>query len=211
MPSSTLSTWAKGYTRRFPDRPAVIQGPIVTALAPTGTDRARIPFIGLVEATVVQAFRRTGLPLQRIRKALSVLSEQGELEHALASRQLYTDGAQVLYNYASASGDRELDQLTVVHSGQRVFHDVISRYLELIEFEDTWATGLVLPITEKPILYARPEIASGDPIFREGGAPVSAVVSRWKAGESTESLSDDYGVPLADITDALNAIGTLAA
>jgi hypothetical protein len=29
-----------------------------------------IPFIGLVEATVVWAFRRTNLPMQRIREAL---------------------------------------------------------------------------------------------------------------------------------------------
>ncbi|MCY4258928.1 MAG: hypothetical protein OXC91_01515 [Rhodobacteraceae bacterium] len=47
-------------------------------------------------ATVVQAFRRTGLPLQRIRKALSILADQGELEYALASRQLFSDGASIL-------------------------------------------------------------------------------------------------------------------
>ncbi|MBS1847892.1 MAG: DUF433 domain-containing protein [Actinobacteria bacterium] len=184
---------------------------MITSLAPRSADPARIPFIGLVEATVVQAFRETGLPLQRIRKALSILGEQGELPHALASRRLYTDGAQVLYDYASSTGDKALRLLTVVDSGQRVFHEVISKYLQRIEFDDRWANGLILPITEAPILHVRPDVASGDPLFRTGGAPLSAVVSRCKAGEPLEAVADDYGVPVSDIGDALGALGALAA
>ncbi len=211
MSPSTLSTWAKGYTRAFPDRPPVTQGPVITALPAQPNGPARIPFIGLVEATVVQAFRETGLPLQRIRKALAILSQQDGIEHALASRRLYTDGAQVLYEYASSSGDNSLRLLTVVESGQRVFHEIISDYLKLIEFDGMWPTGITLPITKNRVLHVRPNVALGGPIFQRGGAPLSAVISRWKAGESTDSLADDYGVPLADIEDALSAIGSLAA
>lgn len=211
MPSSTLATWAKGYTKRFPDRPSVQQGPVVTCLANEGRSAPRVPFIGLVEATVVQAFRQTGLPLQRIRKALQVLTEQGELKHALASQRLYTDGAQVLFDYASSSGDQMLRLLTVVESGQRVFHEVIFDYLQRITFNDDWATGLILPITQDPILRVRPAVASGDPLFIHGGAPLSAIVSRWKAGEPVRSLAQDYGVPTAEIEAALGAIIPLAA
>jgi hypothetical protein len=39
-----------------------------------------------------------GLPMQRIRRALEVLAHQGELDHDLASSQLYSDGANVLYD-----------------------------------------------------------------------------------------------------------------
>lgn len=100
MSPSTLRTWSHGYTKTFKDRPAVTQGPVITSLNGASRDSRSIPFVGLVEATVVQAFRSTGLPMQRIRKALDVLANQGELEHALASRQLYGDGANVLYDYA---------------------------------------------------------------------------------------------------------------
>lgn len=206
MPASTLATWAKGYTKRFPDRPTVRQGPVITCIESRGPAEPRVPFIGLVEATVVQAFRRTGLPMQRIRKALAVLADQGELEHALASQRLYTDGAQVLYDYANQSGDQMLRLLTVVSSGQRVFHEVISHYLQRIIFDDTWATGLMLPVTEAPILYVRPMVASGDPLFVHGGAPLSAVVSRWKAGEPVQSIAEDYGTPPSEIEDALGAL-----
>jgi hypothetical protein len=64
----------------------VTKGPVVTATAPSFAGGPSVPFIGLVEAMVVQAFRRTALPLQRVRRALEVLAAQGELEHALASR-----------------------------------------------------------------------------------------------------------------------------
>jgi DNA-binding transcriptional regulator YdaS (Cro superfamily) len=77
MSPSTLSTWAHGYERRPAGRAVVTQGPVITALSTAGTDNRVIPFIGLVEAAVVQAFRETGLPMQRIRRALAVLSAEG--------------------------------------------------------------------------------------------------------------------------------------
>ncbi|HEY3141752.1 MAG TPA: DUF433 domain-containing protein, partial [Acidimicrobiales bacterium] len=166
-----------------------------------------IPFIGLVEAMVVQAFRRTDLPLQRVRRALAVLADQGELEHALASQKLYTDGAEVLYDYATDVGDGQLRLLTVVSSGQRVFHEVVDEYLKRIHFaDDPWATEVVVPVTEREILRIRPEVASGDPLFMRGGAPLSAVVSRFRAGEKVESIADDYEVLVDDIREALGAI-----
>jgi uncharacterized protein (DUF433 family) len=160
----------------------------------------------LVEATVVQAFRQTGLPMQRIRRALDVLSEQGELEHALASRQLYSDGAEVLYDYARSSNDKQLRLLTVVRSGQRVFHEVIGQYLDRITFEDMWASELVLPVTERRLLRVLPDVEGGRPLFLNGGAPLSAVRSRLAAGESVDSIAHDYGVPRDDIEEAINAL-----
>ena len=154
----------------------------------------------------MQAFRQTGLPMQRIRRALEVLSEQGELEHALASRQLYSDGAEVLYDYARSSDDKQLRLLTIVHSGQRVFHDVISQYLDRISFEDTWASELILPVTERRLLRVLPEVEGGDPLFVNGGAPLSAVRARFVAGESVDSIARDYGVPRDEIEEAIDAI-----
>ena len=206
MYSSTLATWAHGYERRPEGRGIVKQGPVITALERVPGDGRSIPFIGLVEATVVQAFRQTGLPMQRIRRALEVLSEQGELEHALASRQLYSDGAEVLYDYARSSHDKQLGLLTIVRSGQRVFHDVISQYLERISFEDTWASELILPVTERRLLRVVPDIESGDPLFVHGGAPLSAVRSRFVAGEPVSSIGRDYGVPADEIKEAIDAI-----
>lgn len=198
---------AKGYEKRFPDRATVAKGPVITDVKPPVGGGPSIPFIGLVEAMVVQAFRRTDLPLQRIRRALDVLADQGELEHALASQQLYTDGAEILYDYATGVGDGQLRLLTVVASGQRVFHEVVDAYLQRIHFDDDpWATEVIVPVTERQILRIRPDVASGDPLFMSGGAPLSAVVSRFRAGEPMESIADDYEVPVDDVREALDAI-----
>lgn len=130
MPPSTLASWAKGYAKRFPDRATVAKDPVITALEPRSPGGPSIPFIGLVEAMVVQAFRRTDLPLQRIQRALAVLADQGELGHALASRKLYTDGAEALYDYATDVRNGQLRLLTVAASGQRVFHEAVDAYLQ---------------------------------------------------------------------------------
>ena len=208
MSPSTLRTWSHGYKKAFTDRPPVKQGPVITAMEDGSSDRRSIPFIGLVEATVVQAFRRTGLPLQRIRKALEVLASQGVLEHALASQQMYSDGANVLYNYADLHKDRQLRllTLTVVQTGQRVFHEVIDENLKRITFGDEWATELVLPVTERHLLRVVPGVAAGDALFMDGGAPLSAVRSRAAAGEPLKSIAADYGTPAKDLKEALGAI-----
>ena len=128
------------------------------------------------------------------------------LSHALASRQLYTDGATVLYDYARSEEDRQLGLLTVVHTGQRVFHDVIRNYLERITFDERWPTSLILPVTERKLLKVAPMIAGGDPLFLNGGAPLSAVHARAVAGEPIASIAADFDVPADDIEEALNAI-----
>ena len=208
MSPSTLRTWSHGYNKAFTDRPQVRRGPVITAIENGSPDQRSIPFIGLVEATVVQAFRRTGLSMQRIRKALEVLARQGALEHALASQQMYSDGANVLYDYAASHADQQLRllTLTVVQTGQRVFHEVIDEYLKRITFGDAWATELILPVTDRHLLRVVPGVAGGDALFVEGGAPLSAVRSRAAAGESLESIAADYATPAEDIREALNAI-----
>lgn len=206
MSSSTLATWAHGYERHPAGRLPVRQGPVITALDRLLDDRRTIPFVGLVEATVVQAFRQTGLPMQHIRRALSVLAQQDELDHALASERLCTDGAEVLYDYASKSDDLQLGLLTIPNSGQRVFHDAISRYLDRITFDGGWANELILPVTPRELLLVKPDVHGGDPLFIHGGAPLSAVRSRLAAGESVKSVARDYEVPADEISEAVDAI-----
>ena len=205
MPPATLTTWARGYERRPPSGAVVRQGPVITSVPPT-SDGSSIPFVGLIEATVVQAFRRSELSMQRLRKALEVLASEGHAIHPLASNSLFTDGATVLFDYARREGDGQLRLLTVVETGQRVFHEVIQEYLTKITFGDAWATELVVPVTRRPLLRIVPKIASGDPLFMRGGAPLSAVRSRLLAGEPAHSVARDFDVPIEDITEAIDAL-----
>lgn len=211
VPTSTFSTWAKGYVRRPPGRPPV-HGDRIVASVGAARNFPSIPFIGLAEGMVLAAFRQGGVSLQHIRKAVSILDGEIGIEHALASQRVYTDGAVILFDYADAQQDDELAGLTEVVSRQRVFAPVVREYLQRIEYaKDGWAKQLVSPTTHDRIVVVDPRRAFGQPIFVHGAAPVESVVSRWKAGEPLAHVARDFGVPPADVEDYLRAAVPLAA
>lgn len=209
IPESTFRTWTRRPARRGWTT-AVVSEPLITTVV-TGTRQASVPFIGVAEGLVLAAFRRTGVPLQRIRPALRRLSQEIGLDHALASRRLYSDGAEVLFDYATSTHDAEVAQLTVVRSGQRVFEKVVQDYLELISYAgDGWPTAVRLPAFRHAVVVIDPARAFGLPLFEHGGARVEDVLDRWRAGESFDELSQDFGVPTEEIEDAARAASTRA-
>lgn len=208
VPSSTFSTWAKGYVRRPPGRPEVEGAPIVTNIA-AEPRYPTVPFVGLAEGMVLAAFRKAGVSLQHIRRAVAVLQREIGVDHALASRRLYTDGAVILFDYAESEHD---DELTVVVTQQRVFSPIVEGYLQRIEHGlDGWAVRVASPVTARPIVLVDSRRAFGQPIFVHGAAPVDSIVGRVKAGDPIAEVADDFGVPEADVRDYLDAAVPLAA
>lgn len=213
VPASTFVTWAFGYARRRADGRVQRGAPIVTA---TGVrPGASIPFVGLAEGMVLAAIRRAGVPLQRVRPALDLLQTEIGLEHALASRRLYTDGAELLYDHAAVLPEDDaaaVHELVVVRSGQRVFSDIVEEYLKRIEYgRDGYAQVILLPAYERAHVIADPTRSFGQPIFSSGGARVSDVVDRFLSGEDIHSLIKEFGVPEAEIEDVIRAASRRAA
>ena len=203
VPTSTFSTWAKGYVRRPPGGRTVRGAPILTSVR-ADHNFPIVPFVGLAEGMVLAAFRRGGVSLQHIRKAVSILEREIGIEHALASRRLYTDGAVILYDYADAKDDEELAGLTEVVSRQRVFSRVVQEYLKRIEYaNDGWAEKLVSPATPRPIVVIDPARSFGQPIFIHGAGRVEDVIDRWRAGDPLVDVAEDFGVPTEDVEDIL--------
>jgi uncharacterized protein (DUF433 family) len=216
VPPSTLRTWAKGYVRRFDHRSDVVGDPVITFRPPGRPGEPTIPFVGLAEALVLAAVRRSGVPMQRIRPALHVLDREIGLAHALASRKLYTDGAEVLLDY----GDRHKEtidgrsalELVVIRNGQSVFVPVIDAYLQRIEYAaDGYAALIRLPAYEHAEVVADPTRSFGAPIFERGGSRVSDVLERFWAGDSLEDLAADYRVPAEQLEDVLRVASRRAA
>lgn len=124
-----------GYERRRAETHVFRAAPVITAVRPRHPNGLAVPFIGLAEAYALAAFRSAGVPMQRIRPAIDALARELGLAHALASRQLYTDGAEVLYDYAQHAGGtpegESARELVVVRNNQRVFTEVVELYLKL--------------------------------------------------------------------------------
>lgn len=203
---STFDTWVRGYERRRDSGVATLGAPIVTALeAPRG--QPRIPFVGLAEGFVLAGFRAAGVPLQRVRPAVDALRRELGLDHVLASESLYTDGAEVLYDFAERRGDspeaRAARELVAPRSGQRVFTPVVERYLTRITFERGYAGVLELPQYERARVVIDPRRSFGVPIFASGAARVEVVLGRFKHGEPLDELSEEFGIPADELLDAI--------
>ncbi len=215
VPATTLQSWAKGYVRRFDTR-TVTGDPVISAFHPGRAGGPTIPFVGLAEALVLAAMRRSHVPMQRIRPALAALQGEIGVEHALASRRLYTDGAEVLYDFGerrreSSEGQSALE-LVVVRNGQRVFVPVIESYLRRIEYgPDGYAALIHLPVYDHAEVVADPTRSFGAPIFEHGGARVDDVLHRFWAGDSLDELAAEFRVPADQLEDVVRVASKRAA
>lgn len=211
VPATTFRNWARGYTYPGPTGAKATASPVVTAF-PAASGEACVPFIGLAEGLALAAIRRQGVPLQRIRPALVALQRELGVEHALASRTLYTDGAEVLFDYAEAAGDRTVKELVVVRNGQRVFTEVVDSYLKLVTFaDDGWASRIQLPRYGNTVVIADPRFSFGMPTFLHGRARVSDVLELFWAGENLAIVAQEFGLTTQDVEDAVRVASRRAA
>lgn len=181
----------------------VNETPFVTATnAPRGS--ASVPFVGLAEAYTLHAFRALGVPLQRIRPALEELVKEIGLEHALASQRLYTDGAEVLYDYRRSLG-KAADDLVVVRHRQPVFREVVQDHLKRVEYVDGYAQRLPLIGYTGADLFVDPRRAFGQPVFARGGARLTDALDLFRAGEPLDTVALEFGIPPGHLEAALRA------
>ncbi len=175
-----------------------------------------MPFIGLAEAYALAAFRQAGVPMQRIRPAIDALDHELGLKYALASRRLYTDGAEILYDYAQHAGEtpegESARELVVVRNNQRVFAEVVERYLRRVDFAaDGYAQVIHLPQYRLADVTIDPDHAFGRPRFARGGAGLNDVIDLFVAGEPVDVVAAEFGLTRDEVEDALRATARTAA
>jgi len=205
VPRSTFHAWVHGYEQRPPGGRVVSGRPIVLSLA-AGRGRPAVPFLGLVEGLVLNAFRRAGVPLQRIRPALDRLDRELGLRNALASDRLATDGAEVLYDYGAVLDPGGIAELVTVRSGQRVFAPVVQDYLGRIRYaRDHWAEQVELPGYALARVVVNLGVAHGRPVLEPAHIPVEDILHRWIAGDSLAELADDFRMTGPEVEDVIRA------
>jgi uncharacterized protein (DUF433 family) len=202
VPRSNIQRWA---------RPPAAVHPLITCFPPRGRE-ATVPFIGFAEAFVLSGFGRAGVPLRRIRPAAEVLEREIGVDHALVSKRLYTEGAEVLFDYANRHGEREVMNLVVVRAQRRQFSGVVEGYLKRIHYGgDGWADSLRLPTYGHAEVVVNPKVAFGLPLLVHGGARIEDVVDRFRAGDSIAEIAKDFSVPSDEVEDVIRIATRTAA
>lgn len=152
---------------------------------------------------MLSAFRRAGVPLQRIRPSLDALRARFG-PHALASEQLFTDGVEVLWNEAAKGSPEEIEamRLLVPRSNQYVFNEVVAQYLHRISFSDGYARLIRLQGYGDADVVLDPMRGYGRPIFDQAGVSVENLFGAIRAGDSVEDTAADYGLNPAQLRNA---------
>lgn len=126
------------------------------------------------------------------------------LERALASRWLFTDSAEVLYNYAEHVGDNSARELVVVRNDQRVFTEIMQNYLRRVHFaHDGYAEVIALPQYRVAEVTIDARHAFARPRFARGGVKIEDVVDLFRAGEPVDVVAEEYGLTRDEIEDVL--------
>lgn len=175
-----------------------------------------LSFLNLVEAHVLASIRSEHIPLQRVRRSLSYLSKKFQLEHPLAEKVFQTDGVDLFVEHMGTL-------VNTSREGQLASMDLIRAFLKRLD-RDTRG----LPIRLYPYTFARvdatppldllrrlehapraividPRISFGRPSIAGSGVAVDVLVSRFKAGERTSDLANDYGLQETQVEEALRS------
>lgn len=183
----TFHRWAKGYERGAP----------LLHLAPTErAGVASVSFLALTEAYVLEALRKAGVRVRKIRPALRVLQKEFGTENALTAPNLATDGIDVLWDFSKTSGGSGLIE---ARTGQTVIRAIVEDYLSYITWDCGAPTRLTLPSCEPSKVVVDPHLSFGLPRFGLTGPRLIDVAGMLKAGEEPAVVADEFGISTHDV------------
>jgi len=168
-------------------------------------DRASrtLSFRNLVELHVLAAIRRKHqVSLQRVRRAVEFMEKSLGASHPLSSARMLTDGKDLL---VEACGE----YLNVSRSGQGEIRQILQAYLQRIEHDAEGVPARLYPFSRKDLMHdprsivIDPLVEFGRPCLVATGIPTIEVADRYKAGESIDSIADDYGRAREQIEEAI--------
>ena len=159
-----------------------------------------MPFVAMAEAYVLDALKRAGVKLNRIRPALQRLQQEFGHEYVLLAPELATDGIDVLWDFSRTEAGAGLIE---ARTGQHVIREIVTDYLDyVIRAEDGFPPSLRLRSCLPSNVVIDPRRAFGQPIFAETRTRVAEVAAMMKAGEAPEVIADELGVTLDDVRTA---------
>lgn len=169
-------------------------------------------FLELVEAYTIQTLRsRHKLSMQAIRKSLKYLKKETGLPYPLAQAgHLETDGSELFVEHLSKL-------VSATAQGQMAMREILEKFLERVKRDENGVAMRFYPFTRDfrvdspPLIVVDPNLNFGRPCLASTAAPTAIIARRYKAGESSIELAEDYSCKPEEIDEAIRAELELAA
>lgn len=204
LPVSTVRAWAFGQgqrkdgSRRFK--------PVIGLSSRQGK---LLSFINLVELFVLSAIRRRhGVALPQVRKALDYLKKSFPSPHPLADNEFQTNGVDLFV-------EKFGEYLNLSRDGQIEIKELIEARLRCVLRDEA---GMPLKLYLSPrsgidrgIVVIDPRLGFGRPVIEGTGIRTEVIVGRFSAGETIDSIAEDYGRSRSDIEEIVRSELPLAA
>ncbi len=199
VPVSTLRSWVSGQNHRTRSGVKFFR-PVIRI----STDSPPLlSFLNLVEAHVLDAIRREhGISLPKIRIALDFLARRFPSDHPLATQEFESDGLNLFIEKCGRL-------INISQAGQLAMREILEAYLRRIDRDSFGVPCRLYPFTRKVssdeprVVVIDPSVSFGRPVLIGTGVPTAMIADRYKAGESIDSLADDYGRNRLEIEDAI--------
>lgn len=199
VPASTLYGWCR--------KQLVTRLPAGHRMEPT------IPFVGLAEAFVLAAFRDTGTPMRTVIPAVEHINSRLGWPHVLASRRLRIEGPPAVAEYARQQPGirgRAAAGLVAESHGRQAFAEPVASRLRMMVYAPLNSSGssrgyailIRLPDYDGKIVV-NPHHNCGRPTFVRGHCRLDTVLELVHAGETAQTVSRVYDLPVEDIENAL--------
>ena len=165
------------------------------------TPRSALTFLDLIEAHMLHLVRKGyGIPMKNFKTAMDYLREKGGDLHFLAHRNFVHDK-----RHLYLKDDKFLISLS--ERGQHVDSVVISEGIQQLMYgEDDGYADRFFPLIggkHQQNIMLMPSVGYGQPALARLGINVSAISSRFDAGEHISDIALDYGAGNEDIEEAI--------
>lgn len=187
--------WLDGYERSGTRYPPVIRE------EPTGEDL--VTWGEFVELGYLREYRRTGVPLQRLRPVIEELRRELETPYPLATAQPYVYGKELVLEVQERH-DLPSPIAIVIRSGQQILlADPARQFFRKVEFDPDGPDAI---LRLRPAGPASPVVI--DPLVRFGRPSVSGVSTErlWElsdAGEAVDEIASGYDLADEEVRAAL--------
>ena len=197
LPAATLRSWVVG--RPYPKGDGV--GHSRPLIHPPKKQPLLLTFWNLIEAHVLRSLRTEhGVSIKAVREALNYAEKSEKVERLLLHNDLRTDAGRLFL-------DKYGELIDLSASGQLAMRKLFEEHLKRVDWDEWQFPVRLYPFVsgdpERRPIAIDPKIAFGRPIVLRIGISTGVIAERLDAGETVADLTDDYGLTVEEVEEAV--------